>query len=262
MQKEKSSLNNVIANGVTDKQREDEIKAQQEEEKARHDAAQEALQNRRADIQAAKEGQQKGLGDSYKTENKEFDTARKPIETQLDSFSTLRSALDQAGNDNAVASSVVAPALLKALVAGGGVRITQAEIQQFIGARSTLGDVQAMLNKWKNGTKLTSDQIGQVYKLVGVVEAKAQQKRQALEEGQDALDSAQSVIEQRAAVSNTRRKIAALDGGQPVTAQNQPPKGFTHTAVLPGTNTTVYAMPDGTIVDAQGNKYDNNGRKL
>jgi hypothetical protein len=224
MQKEKSSLNNVIQNGVSDKQREDETKALQEEEKARHDAAQEALQNRRADIQAQKEGQQKGLGDSYKTENKEFDTVRKPIETQLDSFSTLRSALDQAGNDNAVASSVVAPALLKALVAGGGVRITQAEIQQFIGARSTLGDVQAMLNKWKNGTKLTSDQIGQVYKLVGVVEAKAQQKRQALEEGQDALDNATSVLEQRAAVANTRRKLASFDG----TPQPQPQQSVGH----------------------------------
>jgi hypothetical protein len=65
-------------------------------------------------------------------------------------------------------------------------------------------------------------------------------------------------------VSDARRKLDAVDSGQSIQTpqQPQPPKGYTPSAVLPGTNITVYAMPDGSIVDASGNKYDANGKKL
>ena len=44
------------------------------------------------------------------------------------------------------------------------------------------------------------------------------------------------------------------------------PTGYTHSAVVPGVNgqpgVTIYAYPDGKIMDAEGNQYDNNGKKL
>jgi hypothetical protein len=60
------------------------------------------------------------------------------------------------------------------------------------------------------------------------------------------------------------RGVAPQQGQRPAATPQpqQAPKGYTHSAVLPGTNTTVYAMPDGSIVDAQGGKYDANGKKL
>jgi hypothetical protein len=224
MQAEDSALTNVINNGLSDKAREDEVKAQDEERKAKHDEKEEAIQNRRLDIAAAKETQQKGLGDSYKTENKEFDTIRKPLSTSLDAFSTLRNSLDQG---TAAGDSVVAPALLKALVAGGGVRITQAEINNFTHGRSTVEDMKGYLQKLTNGKSITPEQRQQVYALLGAVESKVQQKNEALEAGQDALDGAGSVQEQRQAVQDTRRKLAAIDAGQNTTPKPQNQQGQT-----------------------------------
>src|SRR5208282_2782299 len=131
------------------------------------------IQNRRADVQAQKETEQKGLGDSYKTENKEFDTIRKPLSTSLDAFSTLRNSLDQG---TAAGDSVVAPALLKALVAGGGVRITQAEINNFTHGRSTVEDMKGVLQKMTSGKSITPEQRKQVYSLLGAVESKVRAK--------------------------------------------------------------------------------------
>lgn len=211
VQLEKQKVDQVIAQGFSTADKE---KYNDELERARHDAAEEALADRRADIQAHKQTQDKQLGDSYKTENKELDTVRKPLSTQLASFSTLRSSLDQG---TAAGDSVVAPALLKALVAGGGVRITQAEINNFTHGRSSLEEIKGVLQKMSNGKSITPEQRKQVYSLLGAVETKAKMKEQALEDAQDALDGAQTVDAQRKAVSELSKKLAAIDGGQPVT---------------------------------------------
>jgi hypothetical protein len=212
-QDEAAKVNRVITNAFSDKDRDT---YQSNIEKALHDRREEEIQNRRADVQAQKETQQKGLGDSYKTENKEFDTVRKPIATQLDSMSTLRSSLDQG---TAAGDALVAPALLKALVAGGGVRITQAEIRQFTNGRSSLEDMKGVLQKIASGKSITPEQRKQVYALVGAVEVKAQQKQRILSDGQDALDGATSVEDQRKAVANARQRLAAVDFGQSVQQQ-------------------------------------------
>jgi hypothetical protein len=209
------NLDKAVNLGFTDADRQkyakEQDQARKDAEKERHERAQEDLQNRRADITAQKETQQKGLGDSYKTENKEFDTIRKPLETSLGAFSTLRSSLDQG---TAAGDSVVAPALLKALVAGGGVRITQAEINQFTHGRSTVEDMKGILQKMSNGKSITPEQRQQVYALVGAVEAKTQTKKGILEDAQDALDGAATVADQRKAVSDSRRKLDQVDAGQ------------------------------------------------
>ena len=66
----------------------------------------------------------------------------------------------------------------------------------------------------------------------------------------------QAVNSQQQKDATTKAQMAAN------TAGNTPPTGYTHSAVIPGTKITVYAMPNGTIVDAQGNKYDANGKRL
>jgi hypothetical protein len=205
-----------------------------EAETERHNRAEEAEKARQDRIKDAKETQQKGLGQSYALQNREFDTIRKPLTTSLDAFATLRSSLDQG---TATGDSVVAPALLKALVAGGGVRITQAEINNFQHGRSTVEDMKGVLQKMTSGKSITPKQREQVYDLLGAVEAKAQAKKQILESAQDVLDTAGSVAEQRKAVSDARRKLDLVDAGkynqtsetnsvsgqtQPTTKQNAP----------------------------------------
>ncbi len=214
-----TSLNNVLAHGFNEKAQADELAAQREDEKARHDAEEEKIQNRRADVQAQKETQQKGLGDSYKTENKEFDTIRKPLATSLDAFSTLRNSLDQG---TAAGDSVVAPALLKALVAGGGVRITQSEINNFTHGRSSLEDMKGTLQKLSNGKSITPVQRQQVYALLGAVESKVRAKNDILNTAQEQLDGAQSVADQRKAVSEARRKLDSIDKGETVATTTTP----------------------------------------
>jgi hypothetical protein len=179
------------------------------------------LYNKRQAVKDHKDSEQKGLGQSYAIQNREFDTIRKPLETSLEAFSTLRSSLDQG---TAAADSVVAPALLKALVAGGGVRITQAEISQFVHGRSTLGDMQATLQKMTSGKSITPTQRQQVYDLLGVVEAKKQAKQQILQDAQNNLDLAESVTDQRAAVRNARTLLGQVDAGT-YNPQQQTPKG-------------------------------------
>jgi hypothetical protein len=245
------ALGRVSANAFSDKAREDEIKAQDEERKERHDEREEQIQNRRLDIQAQKETQQKGLGDSYKTENKEFDTIRKPLSTQLDSFSTLRSSLDQG---TAVGDSVVAPALLKALVAGGGVRITQAEIHQFIGARSSVEDMKAILQKMQSGKSITPEQRKQVYSLLGAVESKVRAKNDILNDAQESLDGAQTVADQRKAVSDARRKLDAIDAGQQVQQAQQP------TQQNPATQQKPQNQQGQTLAHQVGDTIVQNGR--
>jgi|SRR5208282_4396149 len=221
-QDESAKVNRVITNGFSDKDRDE---YQKNIEKERHDQREEQIQNRRADVQAQKETEQKGLGDSYKTENKEFDTIRKPLSTSLDAFSTLRNSLDQG---TAAGDSVVAPALLKALVAGGGVRITQAEINNFTHGRSTVEDMKGVLQKMTSGKSITPEQRKQVYSLLGAVESKVRAKNDILNDAQDSLDNAQSVADQRKAVSDARRKLDAVDSGQQAQKNVQPPAGATN----------------------------------
>jgi hypothetical protein len=170
------------------------------------------MENHRAEIKQKLDAKDQTLGKSYETQNKEFDTIRKPIATQLDSFSTLRSSLDQG---TATGDSVVAPALLKALVAGGGVRITQAEISNFTHGRSTVEDFKGILQKMSDGESITPEQRKQVYSLLGAVESKARQKSDILASGQEAIDNAASVAEQRQAVRDTRTKLDAIDRDTP-----------------------------------------------
>jgi hypothetical protein len=178
----------------------------------RHNVADEQEKKRQDDIKLKKETQEKGLGQSYAIQNKELDTVRKPLSTSLDAFSTLRQSLDEG---TAAGDSVVAPALLKALVAGGGVRITQAEISNFTHGRSTLEDMKGYLQKLTNGKSITPDQRAQVYSLLGAVESKVRAKNDILMKGQDALDNANSVEEQRAAVRNTRAELEGVDKPEP-----------------------------------------------
>ena len=222
MQNTDNSLRRVLQFGMSDKAQDAELKAQNEDEKTAHDIREEGIQDKRADIAAKKEVVDKNLAANYGIMNKEFDLVRKPLATQLDSFSTLRNSLDQG---TAAGDSVVAPALLKALVAGGGVRITQAEIQNFTHGRSTLEDMKGYLQKLQSGKSITPIQRQQVYALLGAVEAKAATKKSILEGAQTNLDNAGSVAEQRQAVRDARTKLDGLDSPAKAAAAAAPKVG-------------------------------------
>jgi len=247
------NLGNAINVGFTDKERADYAKQKdadaKEAEKERHEREEENLQNRRLDIQAQKETEQKGLGDSYKVQNKEFDNIRKPLETQITSIGNLQDLL----NDNsAQADALIAPALLKALVAGGGVRVTQAEISLVLHGRATAEDIKAAAAKVASGKSVTDEQRAQIRAIAGVVAKKIALTNQALAEGQEALDNASTIAEQRAAVRATRAKTDAIAAGiyGPQPNQNQG-----------GNNNTPKQNPQGqTIGHKVGDTIVQNGR--
>jgi hypothetical protein len=81
--------------------------------------------------------------------------------------------------------------------------------------------MKGYLQKLSSGKSITPEQRKQVYSLVGAVEVKAQQKQQILSDGQDALDNAGSVEDQRKAVANTRQRLAAVDSGQSLPTKTQ-----------------------------------------
>jgi len=234
-QSEMASLQHFMVYGVNDKMREDEQKAKFEDEQA-------AWQNRRAAALEKKELTDKSLAQSYQIQNKEFDLMRKPIAEKLGEYANLQMGLDMR---NAEGDAIVAPMLLKALVAGGGVRITQAEINMVLGARSALGSGEVAIEKTLKGQKFSDEQRQQIRTLADYLQKKIQQKKQVLEAGQAAIDAADTVDGQRKAVRDTRKQIDVLDSGRLGGDTNDKTENIPATAPAGKTH---MQKPDGTFV--------------
>jgi len=247
-QTELGALQHFMIYGVDAKMREDEQKARFEEEQA-------AWQNRRAAAMERKESVDKSLAQSYQIQNKEFDTMRKPISEKLGEYTNLQMGLDMR---NAEGDAIVAPMLLKALVAGGGVRITQAEINMVLGARSLLGTTEAEMRKILSGQKFSDEQRQQIRTLSEFLQKKIQAKKQILEAGQASIDAADTVAGQRQAVRDTRQQIDELDAG--VNANKQDPDvigrklGASQHVSTPDGKTTIYNV-NNQWVTADGKPY-------
>lgn len=86
---------------------------------------------------------------SYNKATARIDRRAKPYEDQIQHLDTLNSLLDQPSNPKA--DAMVIPAYLKATIAGGGVRITGAEIAaEGAGSRSIWDNLQLKINKWSS----------------------------------------------------------------------------------------------------------------
>lgn len=178
-------------------------------EKARHDREAERIANIRAQAAQKKEATDKQVAHDYDTQLKRLDADRKLVEPKLAEFANLESAMNQ---NDAAGDALIAPMLLKALVAGGGVRITQAEINQVTHGRSTAGDVQAWATRKVNGKSISDEQRRQLRAFAQILRSKVDAKSQLLIEAEPALAAAETVAEQQKVMSDLHRSMAALDG--------------------------------------------------
>ena len=129
---------------------------------------------------------------SYQWESGQVENLEKGVRSQYDNLQQALS--DLVGGK---ADGVIAPAILKAMVAGQGVRITNPEINGLLGTRNVLGDIEVLLNKvvGDKNFKLSADQRAQLGEVL-----------------QDALKRASSKLSQtiaaRKSLSNPNISIA------------------------------------------------------
>lgn len=121
----------------------------------------------------------------------------KKVDDQIDALDTLDISLRQ--KDNNEADGLVVTELLKGTIAGGGVRITQPEIDQELSkARTTWDSLMLTLNKWKaDGSKgnliLTEEQKTGIRALSSAIRRRAMQQHHALIDARTSIDTATSV---------------------------------------------------------------------
>jgi hypothetical protein len=111
----------------------------------------ERQRNRINDIQRDDQRRQS----SYQWESGQIENLEKGLRSQYDNIQQALS--DLVGGK---ADGVIAPAILKAMVAGQGVRITNPEINGLLGTRNALGDIEVLLNRvvGDKNFKLSADQ--------------------------------------------------------------------------------------------------------
>jgi hypothetical protein len=185
---------------------------QQAAEQARHNRAEEAIQNKRADAMAQKEQTDKAAAASYNFQTKRLDTWRKPLDAQMANLDELQTAL---AIGNAAADSVVAPVAMKALVggAGSGIRITKAEIDSVLHGRSTVEDMKAIAQKAIDGKAITPEQRKQLQGLAKLVGDKVARKSALFNKAEEEMASPDSTPENhKQSMLDLRRGLQSIDG--------------------------------------------------
>jgi len=164
--------------------------------------------------------------DNYDKRIGDFNKLYTPIKDKADRVDTLLHNLD---TGIPAADAMAIPQLLVTEVsgAGSGVRLTQPEINNVLGARSTWGDLQAKIQKFsQGGDPLTDDQKQMIRDLVGYLRTKTQAKMEALQFANHRLDEAKTPDIQNGAMTQLREELNTIEG-QPYSMRDD--KGKLHT---------------------------------
>lgn len=123
---------------------------------------------------------------SYNTHTRLIDNVAKPITDRAERLQRLLDTLEQ---NNGIADSLVAPAVITAIDGGfgSGLRVTEAEIKRVIGGRSTLDDIRAAALKVQNGQSITPEQRRNLNALIRDVKSRVDKKAQAVQRARRAL---------------------------------------------------------------------------
>jgi hypothetical protein len=155
---------------------------------------------------------------SYTYNNNKLDTLAKPIEDAEARMSRLRESLAQ---NSPQADATIAPELLTIMAggAGSGLRMNEAEISRVVGGRSKWQSLEASINQWSldpaKANSITPDQRKQIRDLTEAVNAKLQQKQQALDDARQKLLDSDDPKEHRKIVTDAHHSLTQVDQAPP-----------------------------------------------
>jgi Spy/CpxP family protein refolding chaperone len=133
---------------------------------------------------------------AYKSAVTELEAAAKPVVAQMQSIDDLGTMINERTPQ---ADALIAPMVLKATISGtgSGFRMTQAEINQVLGAGSKWQALERKLNEWQTdpskALKVTDEQRDQLRSLAKAIRRKAHEKVIKLSKARHDLDDADGV---------------------------------------------------------------------
>lgn len=201
---------------------------------------QEKAQERQAGIAAAHATQSDSRSDrSYQFHAGELDKLAKPYEDAASRIGRLRDTVDS----GTIQGDALVPAELMIVMAGGqgsGLRVNRSEIEQAMGGRSALQDLEAKVGKWSldpnKAFLIPKDQRAQIMKLLNIVQAKVVKKNEILTEGRSRLVDSEDPLEHRRILDDVHKRLQkieapdvqgqlGLDTKQPLVVPPPPPVG-------------------------------------
>lgn len=185
-------------------------------------------------------------------QSKDLEKLGQPVEEGIKNWSTVQSLMD--ANDPQ-ADSLLAPAVIKAVVGGAGsnVRINQAEIKSQLGSMNKWTDLQAYLKKWQtdpNRSVLPQDKRDQLYKLGKVLSEKLLRKQKVIQDANDSLATSNDLGEHLKIVNQAKKDVDAVDKQTLGAGLTPPPAGA---KVATKAHVADYAQKKG-ITSSQANK--------
>lgn len=153
------------------------------------------------------------LDRSFNASMAQLNNLRKPYDATA---ANLAHAADVLNQNTPEADALVAPTLVKALVAGGGVRITQPEIDAVVGGRSKWESLKAAAQQWSidptTASKITPEQRVQIRALMDVAQKRVNESLSTLDEASAALVDAGDVTTHRTIANDARKKLSGVSG--------------------------------------------------
>lgn len=187
----------------------------------------------RAAIEGTRDAQKQNMlnqraDQSYRVEVRRLDAMRKPIDDQSMRLGRLISTVNQGTPQ---ADALIAPELLTVMAGGqgSGLRMNEAEIARIVGGRNHWQDIKSAIMRWQidpsKPFSVTPEQRQQIWKLIGEVKGRLDQKQKLIDDASDELVGADSPESHRKLVAELRKSLTAIDAGQQVGAMPPVPPG-------------------------------------
>lgn len=151
---------------------------------------------------------------SYQFNSAALDKLKTPIDAIVSRLGRLNDTLAQ---NTPQADALVAPELMVVMAGGqgSGMRINEAEINRVVGGRSKWEALKAAVNQWqldsKKALSITPEQRREIHDLTDLVNQKASEKQQILDDARQALINTDDPKEHRKIVADANSKLSGID---------------------------------------------------
>lgn len=151
---------------------------------------------------------------SFQYNNTALDKVSTPIDQLNQRMGRLQDSLNQ---NTPQADALIAPELLSVMSGGqgSGLRMNEAEISRIVGGRSKWESLKAAINQWsldpKAALSITPEQRQEIRALAKTVQDKLIAKEKLIDDARNALIDSDDPKEHRKIVSDTKRKLDAID---------------------------------------------------
>lgn len=223
------------------------------------------LEQAQAKEDAKKEAADKGVFErSLKTNTTRIDATAKPYEERQRRIENTIASMEQG---TLITDALVAPELLTAMAGGlgSGLRMTDTELNRIIRGRTPLESFKVAVNKWLADPKaekirdFSPEQIASINDLLKEVGRQNMQRIDTINAARDALDNATTPHEHQMILTQLKKDLNALSGGQKEYIENAPGKGEQGKKPPQGASSTpgrtvIRQNPDGSFSDSTESK--------